>query len=72
MNSTNRRVYVLSAVLLACAAALTLRLGWGDVQWWAPPLMVLVVLVSESCNIRLQIGKHHWLVAFTESAISAA
>ena len=71
-TKVERRVYALSAVALGCCLAVATQLSWGTIRWWALPLMVAVVFISESCNIRLQIGKHHWLVAFTESSISAA
>ena len=72
MSTIERRVYTLSAFLVLACLLLMTQESWGNVRWWAVPLMVVVVFVSESCNIKLQIGKHHWLVAFTESSISAA
>lgn len=72
MTRTDRRVHAATAVLaLACLVIIT-RIGWGHIRWWALPLMTVLVFVSELCHIRLQIGKHHWMVAFTESSISAA
>jgi hypothetical protein len=71
-TTVERRVYALSALIFAACITLMTQLSWGNVRWWALPVMTLVALVSESCNIKLQIGRHHWYVAFTESSISAA
>jgi hypothetical protein len=69
---TDRRVHVASAlVAVACALVMT-QVGWGHITWWAVPALVAVVAISELCIIKLQIGKQHWMVAFTESSISAA
>jgi hypothetical protein len=72
MSGTDRRVHVASALLLVAAALVVSQVGWGSIRWWALPVMVIAVVVSEVCNIKLQIGKQHWMVAFTESSISAA
>ena len=72
MSGIERRVYAVSALLLGAAVLLAVQLGWGDIRWWALPTMVAAVFLAESCNIKLQIGKHHWFVAFTEASLSAA
>ncbi len=72
MKHIERRVYVTSALLFAGSGLLTTQLGWGNIRWWALPLMIAAVFAAESCNIKLQIGKHHWFVAFTEASLSAA
>src|SRR4051812_8408455 len=72
MSRTDRRVHTASAlVAVACALVLT-QVGWGHITWWAIPALVAVVAASELCIIKLQIGKQHWMLAFTESSISAA
>jgi hypothetical protein len=68
----DRRVHVAATALVLACLVIMSRISWGHIRWWALPLMTLVVFVSEMCHIKLQIGKHHWTVAFTESSISAA
>lgn len=72
MTRTDRRVYAVSAVMLVVTAVFVSRLSWGSIRWWALPAMAAAVLLAESCNIKLQMGKHHWFVAFTEATLSAA
>jgi hypothetical protein len=72
MSRTDRRVHVVSALLVAVCAVIMWRVGWGSIHWWAFPAMVAAVTIAEMCTIKLQIGKQHWLVALTEAALSAA
>jgi hypothetical protein len=56
----------LTAVLV-CAAT-----GWGDVAWFATPLLALAVAASEAAVVHLQFGRQRWTFSLTEAAIGAA
>jgi hypothetical protein len=72
VSAIDRRVHAASAALLVACAAVVSQLPWGHVTWWAIPALVVLVTASELFVIKLQIGKQHWMVAFTEASISAA
>ena len=73
MTTVDRRVHAASALLVVAAVVVMTQVELGPRSPGGPcPVMTVVVAVSEVCNIKLQIGKQHWLVAFTEAALSAA
>ena len=46
--------------------------GWGEVAWWAPLVLTLVVSVSEVAVVHLQFGRQRWTFSLTEGALGAA
>ena len=66
---TIRQVGVLS---LLVAAALCVATGWGDVHWWAVPLLAAAVAGSETAVVHLQFGRQRWTFSLTEGALGAA
>jgi hypothetical protein len=67
-----RRVRAVAGVSLVAAAVLCVLGGWGDVPWWAPPLLAIVVSVSEVAVVHLQFGRQRWTFSLTEGALGAA
>ena len=72
MSRSDVRVHGASALLVISTAAVIWGVGWGSIDWWAFPALVVAVALAETCTIKLQIGKQHWLVALTEAVLSAA
>ncbi len=72
MSSPDKRVHAASALLVLASLVIMWQVGWGQVRWWAVPVMAVAVALSELCTIKLQIGKQHWLVALTEATMAAA
>ena len=68
-GSRVRLVALLSAV---GAVALAVVGGWGDVAWWAPLVLTLVVGISEVAVVHLQFGRQRWTFSLTEGALGAA
>jgi hypothetical protein len=60
--------------LLSClaAAVITALIGWGEIAWWAPLLLMLVVGISEVAVVHLQFGRQRWTFSLTEGALGAA
>ena len=58
------------ALLLGVAAAVAT--GWGDVVWWAAPLLAAAVVVAEVAVVHLSFGRQRWTFSLTEGAIAAA
>lgn len=66
---TIRAIAVLSGV---AALVLLPLLGWGDVPWWAAPVLAVAVAMSETAVVYLQFGRQRWQFSLTEAAIGAA
>ena len=64
-----RLVALLSAV---AAVVLSFVGGWGDVAWWAPLALAVVVGISEVAVVHLQFGRQRWTFSLTEGALGAA
>ncbi|MCA1713271.1 MAG: hypothetical protein LC789_17175 [Actinobacteria bacterium] len=66
------RVRTVAGASVLLAAVLSFLTGWGDVPWWAPLALVLVVGVSEVAVVHLQFGRQRWTFSLTEGALGAA
>lgn len=67
-----RTVRLLAALSGLVALALCLLTGWGDVPWWAVPVLAAAVAVSEVAVVHLQFGRQRWTFSLTEGALGAA
>ena len=71
-GSPSQRVRAVAVASLLAALALCLVTGWGDVPWWAPLVLGVVVGVSEVAVVHLQFGRQRWTFSLTEGALGAA
>ena len=71
-GSPAQRVRLVAAASTVLAAVLAATGGWGDVAWWAPLVLTLVVAVSEVAVVHLQFGRQRWTFSLTEGALGAA
>jgi hypothetical protein len=67
-----RTVRLVAATSLLVALGLCVATGWGDVAWWAVPVLAAVVAVSETAVVHLQFGRQRWTFSLTEGALGAA
>ena len=67
-----RTVRALAAGSVAVAVAACLATGWGDVPWWALPLLTVAVALSELAVVHLQFGRQRWMFSLIEGALGAA
>ena len=70
--SPTRRIRFLAALSLVTAALLSFTMGWGDVTWWQPLVLAVVVVLSETAVVHLQFGRQRWTFSLTEGALGAA
>ena len=66
------RVRVVALVSFLAASVLAAADGWGQVVWWAPLALLLVVGLSEVAVVHLQFGRQRWTFSLTEGALGAA
>ena len=66
------QVRLLTYGAMPFALALSVLQGWGDVRWWGPPLLAVVVAVAEIAVVHLQFGRQRWTFSLTEGALGAA
>ena len=71
-GSPASRVRAVAFVSMLLACVLAGYGGWGDVAWWAPLALTLVVSVSEVAVVHLQFGRQRWTFSLTEGALGAA
>jgi len=70
-RSVDASVRVLAVACAALAVGLSALVGWGDVPWWAPGLVVGVA-VSEIAVVHLRFGRQRWAFSLTEAAVGGA
>src|SRR4051794_21541427 len=66
------KVRLLAAFALVVGVGAALLTGWGDVVWWAAPLLAAAVVVAEIAVVHLSFGRQRWTFSLTEGAIAAA
>ncbi len=64
-----KSVAVLAAVVAIAAGIVD---GWGSPAWWAVPVLVAGVALSEIAVVHLQFGRQRWTFSLTEGALGAA
>ena len=66
------KVRLLAGVALAIGVAAAIATGWGDVVWWAAPVLAIAVVAAEVAVVHLSFGRQRWTFSLTEGAIAAA
>lgn len=67
-----RTIRLAGALSLLGALVLCALTGWGDVRWWAVPVLAAAVACSEVAVVHLQFGRQRWTFSLTEGALGAA
>ena len=70
--SATTRVRLAGLFALTAGVGLAVHTGWGHVGWWAVPLLLTVVAVTEVAVVHLSAGRQRWTFSLTEGAIGAA
>jgi hypothetical protein len=70
--SPTRRVRTLGAVFAVVALVAALQDSWQVPSWYALPLLVLGVALTESAVVALQFGRQTWTFSLTESVLAVA
>lgn len=65
------KVRLLAGVALAIGVAAAIATGWGDVVWWAAPVLAIAVVAAEVAVVHLSFGRQRWTFSLTEGAIAA-
>src|SRR5437763_1508583 len=66
--SAPTRVRLAGLFALVVGIALAVRTGWGHVGWWAVPLLLTVVAVTEVAGVLLSGGRQRCAVSLAERA----
>jgi hypothetical protein len=66
------RVRLAGLFALGVGVMLAVHTGWGHVGWWAVPVLLTVVAVTEVAVVHLSAGRQRWTFSLTEGAIGAA
>ena len=66
------KVRLLAGLALVVGVAAAIATGWGDVVWWAAPVLAVAVVVAEIAVVHLSFGRQRWTFSLTEGAIGAA
>src|SRR3954470_3035080 len=66
------KVRLLAGVAVAIGIAAAVATGWGDVVWWAAPVLAVAVVAAEVAVVHLSFGRQRWTFSLTEGAIAAA
>src|SRR6185503_8934502 len=66
------KVRLLAGLALVVGVAAAIVTGWGDVVWWAAPVLAVAVVVAEIAVVHLSFGRQRWTFSLTEGAIAAA
>src|SRR3954470_24407193 len=66
------KVRLLAGVAVAIGIAAAVATGWGDVVWWAAPVLAVAVAAAEVAVVHLSFGRQRWTFSLTEGAIAAA
>jgi hypothetical protein len=66
------KVRLLAGLALVVGVAAAIATGWGDVVWWAAPVLAVAVVVAEIAVVHLSFGRQRWTFSLTEGAIAAA
>ena len=72
MTTAAAKVRLLAGLALVVGIAAAVATGWGDVVWWAAPLLAIAVVVAEVAVVHLSFGRQRWTFSLTEGAIAAA
>jgi hypothetical protein len=65
------KVRLLAGVAVAIGVAAAIATGWGDVVWWAAPVLTIAVVAAEVAVVHLSFGRQRWTFSLTEGAIAA-
>jgi len=65
------KVRLLAGVALVIGVAAAVATGWGDVVWWAAPVLTVAVVAAEVAVVHLSFGRQRWTFSLTEGAIAA-
>jgi len=72
MRNPTRRVKLLAGVVAVLAVVASLQDAWHVPHWYALPLLVLGVALTESAVVSLQFGRQTWTFSLTESVLAVA
>lgn len=65
------KVRLLAGAAIAVGVAAAIVTGWGDVVWWAAPVLAIAVVAAEIAVVHLSFGRQRWTFSLTEGAIAA-
>jgi hypothetical protein len=66
------KVRLLAGIASAIGVAVAVVTGWGNVVWWAAPVLAVSVVAAEIAVVHLSFGRQRWTFSLTEGAIAAA
>lgn len=66
------KIHAIAAGAAGSALLGLLYAGWGHSSFWALPVVLLAVAVSELAVVDLRFGRHRWTFSITEGVIGAA
>jgi hypothetical protein len=66
------KVRLLAGVAVTIGLVAAVATGWGDVVWWAAPVLAVAVVAAEVAVVHLSFGRQRWTFSLTEGAIAAA
>ncbi|HEX3907309.1 MAG TPA: hypothetical protein VHW92_05215 [Mycobacteriales bacterium] len=70
--SSPLKIRLIGAVAAAAAVIIGACIGWHSPAWYAVPLLVAAVVITEVAVVHLSFGRQRWTFSLTEAAIAIA
>jgi hypothetical protein len=70
--SSTLKIRLIGGVAAAAAVIIGACIGWHSPAWYAVPLLVTAVVITEVAVVHLSFGRQRWTFSLTEAAIAIA